>query len=237
MWIETVILLVILVTAVMLYFYKKGKVDISAMVSVYVFGFILVFTVGLSWLSLLIVFFIMGNVVTRYGYKIKKKYRIEEKVRTFKNVWGNGGASLIFAIVYFLTSNELALIGFLGAVAAATADTFSTEIGQVHSKFPRLITKPTKTVLAGTSGGVSLAGLAASVLGAFSVSVITVFFTADILLVILGTVVGFIGCNIDSLLGATLEADYGWFNKHVVNLTASFSAGFIAILIVILMGL
>ena len=234
MWIETVILLLLVVTLTLIYFYRKGKVNLSAIISVYVFGFILIFTVGLYWLSLLIIFFIVGNIVTKYGYAEKKRRMINEKVRTLKNVWGNGGSALIFAIVYALTLNELALIGFLGAVAAATADTFSTEIGQVHSKFPRLITKPKKQVLAGTSGGVSLLGLLASLLGAFIVSVVVLFFNTNIFLVIIGTIAGFIGCNIDSLLGATLEVKYRWFDKHVVNLTASFLAGVIAILIALL---
>jgi len=236
MWLEAVILLILVVTIALIHFYRKRKVDLTAIISIYVLGFVLIFTIGLSWLSLLIAFFILGNLVTKYGYSVKKDRSINEKVRTISNVWGNGGAALIYAIVYALSGNGLAIIGYLGAVAAATADTFSTEMGQVHSRFPKLIINPWKKVVAGTSGGVSGSGLLASLFGAVVISMIPLFFNMNPLLVLVGTLAGFIGCNIDSLLGATFEAKYRWFNKHVVNLTASFLAGIAAILLGILLG-
>ena len=236
-WFYLVVLFIAIITVALVYFYKKKKVDLSAVISIYVFGAILIFTVGLSWLSLLLIFFIAGNIISRYGYYVKKELSVEEKVRTAKNVWGNGGAALVFAIAYWVTTNPLALIGYLGAVAAATADTFSTEVGQVHSKFPRLITKPKQRVAAGTSGGVSFFGLLAALVGSFIISATVLFFNQNLTLVALGTLAGFIGCNIDSILGATLESKYKSFNKHVVNLTASFFAGFILILISFWLGL
>ncbi len=54
---------------------------------------------------------------------------------------------------------------FAGALAAATADTWATEIGRYSRKPPRLITTG-KPVAAGTDGGMTLVGTVGGIAGA-----------------------------------------------------------------------
>ncbi len=111
-------------------------------------------------------------------------------------------------------------IAFAGAYAAATADTWGTEIGTLAAKPPRSIL--TGNVLAtGLSGGVSAPGTAAEVAGAVLIALLT---PVALLLALPGTGTtlhvltllmlpvfagGFGGATIDSLLGATLQ-DRRW---------------------------
>jgi uncharacterized protein (TIGR00297 family) len=91
----------------------------------------------------------------------------------------------------------------IGALAASAADTWATEIGTLAGSDPVLITSG-RTVRPGTSGGVTLAGMVASVGGALFVAAGAALarwpvpFTA----IVLG---GLAGAVADSLLGATLQ--------------------------------
>ncbi len=174
---------------------------------------------------LLLGFFVLGNLISRYKYGVKEEEGIAEGTRTFRNVFGNGGAALIYAIFYFLTKNPLFYLGFLGAMATAGADTFATEMGEAHEKNPKLITN-LKKVKIGTPGAISLAGLLGALLGAALVSLIPLAFGKELLFLLIGTASGFLGCNLDSLIGATIERRI--IDKHMTNFLATLSGGIIA---------
>jgi len=59
-------------------------------------------------------------------------------------------------------------------MASAAADTFATEIGEVHGGCPRLVTNMKKTAV-GTNGGVTLVGCFAAFLGSALIAVIPCF--------------------------------------------------------------
>jgi uncharacterized membrane protein len=113
---------------------------------------------------------------------------------------------------------------FLGALATHTADTLATEIGLLNPSPPRLITKPWKPVPAGTSGGVSVMGYIATLLGSLIIGITAAVLAAPFWLSIFGIAImpelvnfapvtivlvalvgGFVGCTIDSLFGATIQ--------------------------------
>lgn len=82
-------------------------------------------------------------------------------------VMANGGVPALFAAAAVRSSGRTRLLlvaGFSGAVAAATADTWSTEIGTRFGGTPRSITT-LRPLATGASGGVSAAGLAAATAG------------------------------------------------------------------------
>jgi uncharacterized membrane protein len=91
----------------------------------------------------------------------------------------------------------------VGALAAATADTWATEIGTLFGGTPRapLTLRP---VPPGTSGGMSAAGTAAMIAGALFIALAArALALTDALAVV--TLAGCVGAMVDTLLGATLQ--------------------------------
>ncbi|MEA3255750.1 MAG: DUF92 domain-containing protein [Candidatus Altiarchaeota archaeon] len=227
---------IIFAVVVIFYAYRRKKIDFSALAASGVVGAVALLTVGVYWLYLILAFFIIGNLVTKYRYSAKESLGVAEGVRTYKNVFGNGGAATVFAILYPLTGwNPVLLLGFIGSMATATADTFATEVGGAHDREPRLITNLRKTK-AGTSGAISLPGSIGALIGAATISLIPLLFTVELdktLIFFTGTISGFIGCHVDSLIGATLERTRG--NTHITNFLGTLSGGITAILLYLLL--
>ena len=114
---------------------------------------------------------------------------------------------------------------FAGAVAAALADTFSSEFGGLFDS-PRLITT-LERVDPGTDGGVTWQGAVAGLTGAGIIGGLGgVFFEFPPLAVALVAATGFAGMTVDSVLGATVEG--GRLGNQSVNLLATLSAGLLA---------
>lgn len=208
--------------------YWRGRIDVSALFASGLVGIIVMFFLLEDWpfIYLVIGFFAFGNLVTRYRYSIKEEYRVAEGVRSFRNVFGNGGAATIFSILFFFTGLPVLLLGVVGSMATAMADTFATEVGQAHEKKPWLITT-WKRVEVGRSGAVSIYGLIASFFGAALISSIPLFFGGTFELLFVGAFAGFFGCNVDSLIGATIERKK--LDKHMTNFIATTIGGLAAV--------
>lgn len=124
-------------------------------------------------------------------------------------------------------SRKAALVAMIAAMAEATADTVSSELGQVLGGEPWLITT-FRRVPAGTDGGVSIAGTLLGCSGALVIvglSIPALGFTRGEALVALGG--GIAGMLADSMLGALAERR-GWLNNDAVNALATLSAATLA---------
>jgi len=219
---------------ILVYAYLKKKIELTALIASGIVGVAIFISLGglWYWIYLVLAFFIIGNLVSKYKLGEKERNGVGQEIRTYKNVFGNGGSAVIYSLLYYYTGNSLLLYGFVGAMATATADTFATEIGQIYDKKPRLITNPRKKVRVGTSGAISAPGTIASLAGAFLLSLITVVFSHQIAYLYVGALSGFIGCNIDSLLGAVIEKRL--IDKHTVNFLATLAGGLSALLLAFL---
>ncbi len=129
-------------------------------------------------------------------------------------VLANGGAAFASALAYALSRHPAALVACGVALAEATADTWASEVGVLSPLRPRSILTG-KLLPAGASGGVSWLGTFASLAGAALIALIFGLGYAGILgyadaykaaLWVLGG--GFIGAIVDSLLGASIQAQY-----------------------------
>ncbi|MBA2595442.1 MAG: DUF92 domain-containing protein [Chloroflexia bacterium] len=127
-------------------------------------------------------------------------------------VLANGGVASVLALLSVLPAPSLRsslLLGFGGAVAAATADTWATEIGSRSRQRPRSA-GTLRPVPEGASGGVTWAGLAAAAAGAATIGAVLSAgslwrhgTTRDRAIAV--TLGGFAGAFIDSVLGATVQ--------------------------------
>lgn len=230
------IITIIISVLIILYAYIRNKINLSAVISAGIIGTIVIISVGVYWFYLVLAFFIVGNFITKYRYNEKRMRGVAEGVRTYKNVFGNGGSAMIFSLFYALVHNPILLFGFMGAMAEAAADTFATEVGQAFEKQPRLITTLKKTRV-GASGAISLHGEIAALMGAGIISSIPLLFPFDFhlknFILAIGILSGFLGCNIDSILGATVEKNR--MDKHMINFFGTLSGGIFAMLFYLLL--
>lgn len=101
------------------------------------------------------------------------------------------------------------------------SDTFASEIGVIDRNVI-MITSFRKTD-PGVNGGISLIGSLASLFGGLIIAITFTFFyfgTFNVPVVVFVTLMGFLGSNIDSVLGGTLE-NRGLISKGQVNLFSS----------------
>ena len=175
---------------------------------------------------------------TRFGRRRKESLGIaeERRGRTASQVAANLGvaalagiplsAAHVFTPVAF--GGRAAMAAMVAAMAEATADTVSSELGQVLGGTPWMITS-LRRVPAGTDGAVSLLGtlagaVAAAVLVGVALVALPQFSRADAGVALAA---GIAGTVVDSLLGAGLERR-GWLNNDAVNTLSTLAAALLA---------
>jgi uncharacterized protein (TIGR00297 family) len=220
--------------------YALGRVrlaDVSGVLSGILMGFLIVSFTDFRWFVLILSFFVIGGIFTKYKYDYKRAIGIAQEgggARGYRNVFGNGLIALVCAIAFGITGNALLVIAFIGAVATATGDTLASEIGQTYRKLPRLITD-LRLVPHGTDGGITMLGEYSAVAGAGAIAIIAILLGVGafntIVPVILG---GFFGANVDSVLGAVLERRH-YLTNSSVNLLATVAGALAAVVIFLLL--
>ncbi|MEM6328168.1 MAG: DUF92 domain-containing protein, partial [Bacteroidota bacterium] len=125
-------------------------------------------------------------------------------------VGANGGvAGALLAATVFASEPTQAVLyaGWLGAFAAAAADTWSTEIGTWVGGPTRDVVR-WRRVPPGESGGVSLAGTLGGALGAVLIGGVAAAMGATASVAGVAVAAGLVGAWADSLLGATVQARF-----------------------------
>lgn len=192
--------------------YRARSLNTSGAIAATVVGTVVFGLGGLQWAVLLLIFFITSSALSR-AFKARKQ-GLDEKfskghARDAGQVFGNGGVATVFVLIHVLyPESNVGWVGFAASLAAVNADTWGTELGVLNPTPPRLITDLRKRVEKGTSGGVSLFGTFASLLGASAIALPAALMTGQWLLLPLITLAGLCGSLFDSLLGATVQAMY-----------------------------
>ncbi len=155
------------------------------------------------------------------AFFVSSSFLSKKTTRNHRQVLANGGVAALAALAG-------SWIAFAGALAAATADTWASEVGRHSRTPPRLITSATP-VLAGTDGGVTLLGTAGGVAGAGLIAGLSYGFGQRGTLAI--AVAGVVGMLVDSVLGATVQGKVRWMDNDAVNLAATLSGAACAALI------
>jgi uncharacterized protein (TIGR00297 family) len=161
---------------------------------------------GLGGLGLLATFFLTGSLLTQISGGAGGQ-------RTARQVVANGGAAAAAALFG-------SWAGAAGSLAAATADTWATEIGSFARTPPRLLTTA-EPVPRGASGGVTTLGTSGGVAGAALIGALTAALgPAGWRGAAITAAVGVLGMLFDSLLGATAQSR-GWLDNDGVNFAST----------------
>jgi uncharacterized protein (TIGR00297 family) len=225
------ILAVIIALTVGYFSYRLKAADLSGLFSAALVGIILIVFADVRWFLIMLAFFIIGSACTRFRFDRKEMMGVAEShggVRGYFNVFANGLVGVSAAVLFGITGNVMFLALFLGSVASAAADTVASEIGVVGAT-PIMITT-LERVPPGTNGGVTVAGELAATAAAFTVAAIAYLLNvADLQMVPIVTLAGFVGTNVDSVVGATLE-NSGRVGNAGTNLIATLCGGIFAML-------
>lgn len=171
---------------------------------------------GWAWAVPALAFFVLSSLLSKAGQRRKASAEaMTEKGsrRDLGQVLANGGVGWALLLVYAVDPAPIWYWGFLGAFAAATADTWETEIGTLASTKPRLVTT-WKPVPKGTSGAVSLAGTLGGLLGALVIWCLAAWlddgsWTVASVPGVVAIAGGGLGASfLDSLAGATVQARF-----------------------------
>lgn len=215
----------------------KDLLDFSGIIAATLTGLTVSLLGHWTWLVVLFVFLVIGSVATKWRIDEKRALSLEEAnegLRGWRNVLANGGAVSIVAIYNYLSpGEEWIYFAAVSSISVALSDTLASEIGSLDIRTRSITTL--QSVPAGTNGGMSPTGTIAAFLGALTIAFVGVLLSPNDLsisnnhLFILLTVIGWLGCQVDSLLGALLE-NRGYLGKHSVNFLATFSGVLMAIM-------
>ncbi|KAM5175538.1 LOW QUALITY PROTEIN: transmembrane protein 19 [Callospermophilus lateralis] len=212
--------------------FKKKSLDYSGALGGLVVGFILTIA-NFSFFTSLLMFFLSSSKLTKWKGEAKKRLDSEYKEggqRNWIQVFCNGAVPTELALLYMIENGpgEMPIdfskqytaswmcLSLLAALACSAGDTWASEVGTVLSKSPpRLITTWEK-VPVGTNGGVTMVGLASSLLGGTFVGIAyfltQLVFVSDLdisapqwPIIAFGGLAGLLGSIVDSYLGATMQ--------------------------------
>jgi len=185
-------------------------------------------------LAMLIAFFILGTAATSWQRDFKQALGAAEKnkgKRTAGQVLANGGLAAVFGLLAWLLPQETVLLRLLAAaaLASATADTLSSELGMVYGRrFYHVL-----TLQEGTPGADGIVSTEGTIIGAAGAAIIALIYglgygwSWNVLWIIFAANAGNFA---DSALGATLERR-NVINNNTVNFLNTLTAAIVVYMI------
>jgi uncharacterized protein (TIGR00297 family) len=201
------ILLALLVTAAFTALaYALGMVSRSGALGGLLVGTIVYTCLGPRGFAVLALFVVGGSFLTRIGYRSKQRAGTAQEHggrRGARNALANCAVAVLCAILARATGSDIFTTAFVASLGAAFADTSESEVGQLLTRAPRLITT-LKKVPPGTDGAISLPGTLAGISAAFLTAIFALALglldTPTIALLV--ALAAFLGTVADSLIGA-----------------------------------
>ena len=194
--------------------YQLQSLNKSGVISAYIMGLIIYGTGGFKWIIPILVFFILSSVLSKLsktGNTIQKGSQ-----RDIMQVMANGGVATIVSVLNFYYPIDQLFILYIAGIAAATADTWASEIGSFSNRDPIHVIK-LKRVIKGTSGGISAIGTLGSVLGAAIIGITGYLLGLSGILLIIIIISGTVGSLIDSLIGGSIQATFQCLKCKIIT--------------------
>lgn len=186
--------------------YALGMISRSGALGGFVVGTAIYASLGPRGFAVLALFVVGGSLLTRLGYGRKARTGTAQERggrRGASNAIANCAVAVACALLAAATQMDLFIVAFVASLGAAFADTSESEIGQLFSRTPRLITTLRK-VPPGTDGAVSLPGTLAGIAaaGVTAILALATGLLASPQTALLVTLAAFLGTAADSLIGA-----------------------------------
>jgi uncharacterized protein (TIGR00297 family) len=195
----------IVAVAIALAAYRVRALDAGGAVAAVAVGTATFGALALPGAGVLLTFFITSIALSRVGKARKARALVDvgkTGPRDATQVLANGGIAALCALLTLWEGTRYAA-AFAGALAAATADTWGTEIGTLARAAPRSVLT-LRPVATGLSGGVTLQGTLAEIAGALAIAACALWLLPSAFFAIwLGGVAGALA---DSVLGASLQS-------------------------------
>jgi uncharacterized protein (TIGR00297 family) len=245
---------IVLAAIVTLAAWRLHALTANGTIAAFVVGAIIFGVAGWPGAFVLFAFFVPSTILSRIGRQRKAALVDIGKhgARDFWQVAANGGvATLCVALAAIVLTKNSLHAAFAGAFAAASADTWGTEIGTLMRGKPRSILS-LRPIKSGLSGGITAGGSIAELTGAAFVALVAML--AGIAAFLPVAAGGLAGAIVDSLLGGSLQAlrwcpacgracetdphhcgkattlrrGIGWFGNDAVNVAASLTGAAVA---------
>ena len=209
--------------------YALGMISRSGALGGLLVGTTIYASLGPRGFAVLALFVIGGSLLTRLGYGSKQRTGTAQEHggrRSARNALANCAVATFCAILA-ATGSEPFTAAFVASLGAAFADTAESEIGQLFSRTPRLITTLQK-VPPGTDGAVSLPGTlaGAGAAGLTAVLGLALGMLETPALALLVATAAFLGTVADSLIGG-LSSRAG---NELTNVLCTFVAALLALI-------
>jgi uncharacterized protein (TIGR00297 family) len=213
--------------------YRKQKLTLSGTLAAFGLGVITIVWGHWTFFPLMLMFFLSSVLIRRVVSVWLKPQGIALKAheaRTHVQVFSNGGVLALLSLLFALQPHDAYIYAAGISMAAATADTWASELGALSRVEPKSLWR--KLPLAhGLSGGVTPLGLWASLAGSAFVSSFSIAFfalrdglsAAGMVLSLLMIGMGFMGSIVDSLIGEFLQAKYRNLRNELLEVASSAS--------------
>jgi uncharacterized protein (TIGR00297 family) len=201
-------------------------------------AFVLMLAAGVAGFVPLLTVFVITVLATRLGHTRKQQLGVAERGpgRSASQVLANLGATTLCAlpVIWFPRLTGILLAGAIAALAEATADTASSEIGQATARAAYMITDFREAPI-GTNGAISVVGTLAGCVAACLVAWVSAFFgVVSWNWTPLIALAGIAGMFFDSVLGATWE-NSGKMGNDAVNFVSTVFAADLALTVAMVM--
>lgn len=219
----------------------------SGLLHAWALGVVLWVTLGWQGYVVVLFYFAVGSAVTRVGMAKKEAAGIAEGrsgMRGPENVWGSALTGALCALAIAIEQDigservpiSVLLLAFVASFSTKLSDTTASEVGKAYGKRTFLITT-LKPVPPGTEGAVSLEGTLAGIGGSIAIALVGwgvgLIGTLGLLWC---AIAAFVATTIESLIGATLQARWGWLTNEVVNGVNTAIGAIVAAALALLLG-
>jgi len=205
--------------------YALGMVSRDGALGGFVVGTLIYASLGPQGFTILALFVAGGSLLTRLGYLSKQRAGAAQEHggrRGAGNAFANCAVGVHCAVLSALTGAPSFTAAFAASLGAAFADTAESEVGQIYSRTPRLITTFAK-VRPGTEGAISLPGTLAGITAAALTAALgfALGLVGDPGAMLLVTLAAFLGTVADSLIGALTPRAGNELTNLICTLTAA----------------